>query len=72
MSEVTRKTIEDFIDSIEDEDRKLRLEQLQFRIDRELHTYKDPVARMNKMVELFWAGVAEFDEALAPFRTGEK
>jgi len=64
MTETTRQDIDDFIDSIEDEDRKLKLQQLQFRIDRELHKYKDPVAKMNKMVELFWEGVNEFNQVL--------
>ena len=60
----TRQDIEDFIDSVEDEDQKLKLQQLQFRIDRELRKYKDPVARMNKMVELFWEGFNEFNNIL--------
>jgi len=64
MTETTRQDIDDFIDSIEDEDRKLKLQQLQFRIDRELRKYKDPVAKMNKMVELFWEGVNEFNQVL--------
>ncbi len=64
MNEITRQTIEDFIESVEDEEQKLKLRQLQFRIDRELRKYKDPVARMNKMVELFWEGFAEFNDVL--------
>ena len=64
VSEVTRETIERFIDSIEDEDRKLKLRQLQFRIDRELRPYKDPVAKMNKMIEIFWEGVKEFQNTI--------
>jgi hypothetical protein len=68
MEEVTRSTIEEFINSIEDEERRLKLQRLQFRIDRELRNYKDPVARMNKMVELFWEGFKEFDEVLQHFK----
>ena len=64
MKQVTRQDIDDFIESIEDEERKLELQRLQFRIDRELRNYKDPVARMNKMVVLFWEGFKEFDEVL--------
>lgn len=41
-----------------------RLRKIQAGIDRELRRYKDPVARMNKMVELFWKGFAKFHRAL--------
>jgi hypothetical protein len=37
---------------------------LQFRIDCQLRRYKDPVMRMNKMVEIFWEGVYDFQEAM--------
>lgn len=40
-----------------------RLRQLQFRIDAILSHYKDPIARYNKMVELFWTGVEELQRA---------
>ena len=56
--------IRKYIDSIEDPDRRLKLEQLQWRIDADLRKYKDPVARMNRMVELFWEGVNEFNDVL--------
>jgi hypothetical protein len=59
-----QELIDDFINSLPNEDCKLRARQFQFRIDRELHQYKDPVARMNKMVELFWEGVKEFQYVL--------
>jgi len=57
------KLIEDFISSLPEE-RQQRLRQLQWKIDGELRKYKDPIARMNKMIELFWDGVAEFKEVL--------
>ncbi|MDA8164903.1 MAG: DUF3135 domain-containing protein [Desulfobacteraceae bacterium] len=37
---------------------------LQFKIDCQLRRYKDPVMRMNKMVEIFWEGVYDFQEAM--------
>jgi len=37
-----------------------RLRGMQFEIDAKLGKYKDPVARFNKMVELFWDGVNKF------------
>lgn len=40
------------------------LRQLQWRIDGELRKYKDPLARMNKMIEMFWEGVIEFNDVL--------
>lgn len=38
---------------------------LQRRLDAELGRFKDPVARMNRMVELFWEGVLHFQEIIA-------
>lgn len=58
-----RGMIEDYINSLP-EDRQQRLRGMQFTIDQTLSKYKDPVARMNKMVELFWQGVYEFESTL--------
>lgn len=41
-----------------------RLRGLQFTIDAKLSRYNNPIARCNKMVELFWEGVNAFDNAL--------
>ncbi len=43
---------------------KARAYGLQRRIDHELGQYKDPVARMNAMVEIFWRQVCEFQDVL--------
>lgn len=45
-------------------DRKQRAEAFNWRIQQELRNFKDPVARMNRMVEMFWAGVKEFQQTL--------
>ena len=37
---------------------------MQFIIEMRLRKYKDPVARMNKMVELFWEQLGLFHEVL--------
>jgi hypothetical protein len=58
----------EFFDSIEDDERRLHLQQLQFRLDGELRHYKDPVARMNKMVEIFWKGVNEFQQTIGKLK----
>ncbi len=58
-----RELIEGMISSSPPE-RQERLRQLQWKIDQTLSGYKDPVARMNKMVELFWEGVGKFHDAL--------
>jgi hypothetical protein len=58
------KLIEDYISSLPTE-RQLRLRQLQWKIDGELRKYKDPIAKMNKMVELFWDGVGQLHDALS-------
>ena len=41
-----------------------RARGLQFVIDSELSKYKDPVSRMNRMVELFWEKFHEFNAAV--------
>lgn len=63
-----RQVIDRFIETLPSEDGKLRARQFQFRIDRELRPFKDPVARMNKMMELFWEGVKEFQHTLKDFQ----
>jgi len=63
-----KKILNEFFDSIEDDERRLRLQQLQFRLDGELRHYKDPVARMNKMVEIFWKGVNEFQQTIGKLK----
>ena len=57
------KLIETYISSVPEE-RQQRLRQLQWKIDGELRKYKDPIAKMNKMAELFWEGVATFQSTL--------
>jgi hypothetical protein len=58
-----RRLIKGMIDQFPEEHRA-RAYGLQLKIDAELSRYKDPVARMNRMVELFWQGVGRFQEAL--------
>jgi len=55
--------LEEYFQSLP-EDRALRARQFQWRLDNELRPYKDPVARMNRMVELFWTGVKDFQQVL--------
>ncbi len=58
-----RAVIDDFILGLPD-DKQERARGLQWRIDQELRKYKDPVARMNRMVEMLWEGFFELDTAL--------
>lgn len=58
-----RRRIDEVISRAHPEHRD-RLRAMQSGIDRILARYHDPVARMNKMVELFWNGVRTFDHAL--------
>ena len=58
-----RAMIDEYIESVPEEKRQA-LRQLQWRIDGQLSKYKDPIARMNKMCELFWEGFAEFQQAM--------
>ena len=40
-----------------------RCRQFQWRLDQELKKFKDPIARYNAMVSLFWKQVEEFRQA---------
>lgn len=61
---VSRQMIEDYIAGIPDEISKRKCAGIQFKLDHELRKYQDPIARMNKMVEIFWHGVNQFNNAL--------
>jgi hypothetical protein len=56
---IIRNTIEGF-----DREHRQKAYGLQFKIDCQLRRYNDPVMRMNKMVEIFWEGVYDFQEAM--------
>jgi len=58
------KLIENYISSLPEE-KQHRLRQLQWKIDGELRKYKDPIAKMNRMAELFWEGVGHLKAALS-------
>lgn len=71
-----KKLIQETIDSFPPEYRA-RAQGLQFQIEATLDRYKDPVARMNKMVEIFWGYFQDFQEVIndpAGYldKTGEK
>jgi hypothetical protein len=55
--------IENYILSLP-EDRQQRARSFQWQLEQKLRHYKDPIARMNKMIELFWSGVNKFHTAL--------
>lgn len=63
FEEMRRVLIEKTIAAFPEEHRA-RAYGLQFRIDAELSLCKDPVSRMNRMVELFWDGVRKFEAAI--------
>lgn len=46
------------------EEKLKRCRAMQWRIDHELSKYKDPIARYNKMVEMFWAQFRDLQEVL--------
>jgi len=64
LEEYRTQIVEEYIETVPDEDRRRRLRGLQFQITSQLGQYKDPIAKMNKMVELFWEGVGKFNDAL--------
>lgn len=47
-----------------DEEKQQRARAYNWRIQQDLRKFKDPIARMNRMVEMFWAGVKEFQHTL--------
>ncbi len=53
------------------EPRRERLRSMQWRIEQELKRYKDPVARFNHMVAMFFEGVQKFHLTLAGVAKGE-
>ena len=55
--------IEDFINSCPPEQQE-RLRKFQWKLEQDLNRYKDPVARFNRMVEIFWEQVNTFYQAL--------
>ena len=58
-----KQILEDYIATLPEE-RQQRARAYNWRIQQELRKFKDPVARMNKMVEMFWDGVKDFQSAL--------
>lgn len=56
--------IEEYINTL-DPEKQQRARAYNWRLQQELRHYKDPIARMNKMVELFWSGVNRFNEVLS-------
>ena len=65
-----REAIQDLISTYSGE-RKKRLQQIQWKIDGSLRRFKDPVARMNAMCELFWTGFELFQSSLNDYCTGK-
>lgn len=55
--------VEEFIQS-QPEDRRERLRAQHWRINQELAKFKDPTARLNRMIEMFYAQLREFQFAL--------
>jgi hypothetical protein len=60
---ISRELIADTIASFPEHHRR-RAQGLQFRLDAILSHYHHPVARMNKMVEIFWEHFWQFHDAL--------
>ena len=63
FEEQRRLLIQQTIDTFP-EDCQQRAQGLQFTIDARLNRYKDPIMRMNKMVEIFWEHFAQFQETV--------
>jgi len=61
--EKAKQIIDDYISTLEPE-KQARAQAFQWRIEQDLRKFKDPTARMNKMIEMFWRGVREFQKVL--------
>lgn len=58
VEEILKREIENMANG--DSERLKKLLQMQWTISGELRKFKDPTARMNKMVTMFWEGVNKF------------
>ena len=58
-----KRILESYFDSLP-EKRQKKARQIQWQIEGELRKYKDPIARMNRMVELFWEQTFKFKDAI--------
>lgn len=63
FDKLAKEAIEEFIVN-SPPNKQLKLRSLQASINKELKKYKDPTARLNAMISLFWKGVSEFQESL--------
>jgi len=61
FAKVTRAMIDDVINSTREENQD-NLRRKQWQLEQQLNKIKNPIARMNKMISIFWAGVYEFIE----------
>jgi Protein of unknown function (DUF3135) len=59
---LSRALIKNTIDNFPESHQK-RARGLQFKLDCVLSKYHDPVARMNKMIEIFWENFQHFHDA---------
>ena len=64
FEDLRREIINNAINSYPEKFR-LRARGIQFILDSELNKYKNPVVRMNRMVELFWEKFSEFQTAVS-------
>lgn len=60
---VSQAAVEDYISELP-EDKQQRARAQQWKLEQDLRHYKDPTARFNRMVEIFWEGFREFQAAL--------
>lgn len=63
FDEYRQEVLEEFFESLPEE-RQQKARQAQWNLDNDLRHYKDPVARYNRMVELFYNQLDEFRQAL--------
>jgi len=64
FEERKRSIIREYIDNIDDPERRQRALQIQWVIDGEMRKEKTPEGKYNRMVLMFWDQVSKFQEAL--------
>ena len=63
FEEYRLEVLEELFNSLPEE-RQVKARQFQWRLESDLRNYKDPIAKYNRMVELFWKQVEEFQRVL--------
>ena len=68
FDKLAKQAIADLIETVGDPKKRWALKKLQNDVNKDLKKYKNPIARYNRMVELFYDQFNKFNQSLEPFR----